>query len=95
MFSGIEESMRLDFFNDYEDIYNEKPIRTATIPYDLLGIISYIINQKMTLGEVYTLLNNNDIKFDGIDGKFSFINNIIFRELDILKISKGSALRLN
>ena len=95
IFSGIEESMRLDFFNEYEDIYKEKPIRTATIPYDLLGIISYIVNQKMTLGEVYALMDNNDIKFDGIDGKFSFINNIIFRELDILKISKGSALKLN
>ena len=95
IFPGIEESNRLTFLNDYEKIYQEKPIRTATIPYDLLGIVSYIINQEMTIGKAYDFLDNSQIKFDGIDGKFSFIENVIFRELDILKISKGRALKLN
>lgn len=94
IFSGIEESVRYDFFNDYEKIYQEKPIRTATIPYDLLGIISYIIESNMTLENTYNLLNDHQVKFDGIDGKFSFIDNIIFRELNILKIKKGRALKL-
>ena len=40
-------------------------------------------------------LDNSQIKFDGIDGKFSFVENVIFRELDILKIAKGSAIKLN
>jgi len=95
IFPGIEESNRLTFLNDYEKIYQEKPIRTATIPYDLLGIVSYIINQEMTIKKAYDFLDNSQIKFDGIDGKFSFIENVIFRELDILKISKGRALKLN
>ena len=50
-------------------------------PYDLLGIVSYIINQKMTIAQAYDLLDNSQIKFDGIDGKFSFVENVIFREL--------------
>jgi len=95
IFPGIEETNRLNFLNDYKKIYQEKPIRTATIPYDILGIVSYIINQEMTIGKAYDFLDNNQIKFDGIDGKFSFIENIIFRELDILKIAKGRALKLN
>ena len=95
IFSGIDEVNRLTFLNDYEKIYQEKPIRTATLPYDLLGIVSYIINQKMTIAQAYDLLNNSQIKFDGIDGKFSFVENVIFRELDILKIAKGSAIKLN
>jgi len=95
IFSGIDEVNRLTFLNDYEKIYQEKPIRTATLPYDLLGIVSYIINQKMTIAQAYDLLDNNQIKFDGIDGKFSFVENVIFRELDILKIAKGSAIKLN
>ncbi len=95
IFSGIDEVNRLTFLNDYEKIYQEKPIRTATLPYDLLGIVSYIINQKMTIAQAYDLLDNSQIKFDGIDGKFSFVENVIFRELDILKIAKGRAIKLN
>ena len=49
----------------------------------------------MTIAQAYDLLDNSQIKFDGIDGKFSFVENVIFRELDILKIEKGSAIKLN
>ena len=49
----------------------------------------------MTLGEVYNFMNNDKIKLDGIDGRFFFLNNIIFRELDILKISNGEARKIN
>ena len=95
IFSGIDEVKRLTFLNDYEKIYEEKPMRTATLPYDLMGIVSYIINKEMTIKKAYNLLNDGQIKFDGIDGKFSFVENVIYRELDILKIAKGSALKLN
>ena len=33
--------------------------------------------------------------FDGVDGEFRFINNIIERDLDILKITNGSAIKIN
>ena len=95
IFSGIEKNKRTLFFNNYKKIYNEKPMRTATIPYDLLGIITYIIGKKQTNKEVYDLLDSGQVKFDGIDGKFSFFNNVITRDLNILKISKGKALKLN
>ena len=95
IFSGIDEEQRLFFFKDFEKIYQEKPIRIATISYDLLGILNYIINEEMTIKQTYDLLNNSQIKFDGIDGKFFFDNNIIFRELDILKILDGNAYSLN
>ena len=39
----------------------------------------------MKVYEAYNLLDSGDIKFDGLDGRFYFLNNIIFRELDILK----------
>lgn len=95
IFSGIEKSNRENFFNDYEYIFNQKPMRTATIPYDLIGIITHIINENLTLGGAYKLLDSSNIKFDGIDGKFFFVNNIIYRELDILKINNGEAKKLN
>ena len=94
IFSGIDEVKRLTFLNDYEKIYEEKPIRTATLPYDLMGLVSYIINKQMTIEKAHDLLNNDQIKFDGIDGKFSFVDNAIYRELDILKITKGNAFKL-
>ena len=95
IFSGIEEEKRKDFFEYYEYIYKEKPIRTATIPYDLMGIISYIMDNNMTLGKAYKLLDNGNLKFNGIDGKFFFVKNSIFRELDILQINEGYAKKLN
>ena len=95
IFSGIEESKRKDFFYDYEYIYQERPIRTATIPHDLMGVISYIVNQNMTFEAAFKFLNSSNIKFDGIDGKFFFVNNSIFRELNILKIQDGKAKKLN
>jgi len=95
IFSGIEKSNRLKFFNNYYNEYKDKPIRTATIPYDLIGIASYLINKKMKLKEAYSFLDNSLIKFEGLDGKFYFKRNIIFRELDILKIKNGQAIKLN
>ena len=95
IFSGIEESNRRGFFNSYYNVYKEKPIRTSTIPYDLVGILSYIVNKKMNLGEAYYFLNNSRIKFDGIDGKFFFKDNVVFRELNILQIMNGTATKLN
>lgn len=95
LFSGISEENRRDFFKDYKYIYKAIPIRTATIPYDLMGIISYILEKKMTLGNAYDLLDNDNIRFEGIDGQFYFTNNIIHRELNILVIKNGYAKKLN
>ena len=95
IFSGIEEKNRQDFFEDYMYIYKEKPLRISTIPYDLLGIITYIVDNEMKINSIYNFLNNGKIKFDGIDGKFYFKNNIIHRELNILKITGGVAKKIN
>lgn len=95
IFSGIEEAYRKNFFDDYEYIYKEKPIRTATIPYDLIAIISLLMKKKLTTKQAYDFLNSGNIKFDGIDGKFTFIKNIISRELDILQIKEGEAIKIN
>ena len=95
IFSGIEEKNRNEFFNDYKFVYKENPIRILTIPYDLIGILSYMLKEKMNLNKAHNLLNSEKIKFDGVDGKFYFSNNIIFRELDILEIKNGIATKLN
>ena len=95
IFSGIEKSKREQFINDYFDVYSASPMRTATIPFDLMGIISYILDNKLSVEGAYSLLSDSSIKFDGIDGKFFFKNNSIFRELDILQIYQGSAQKLN
>ena len=95
IFSGIEKSKREQFINDYFEVYRVNPMRTATIPFDLIGIISYIVDSDLSIKDAYSLLNDSSIKFDGIDGKFYFKNNSIFRELDILQIYEGSAKKLN
>ena len=49
----------------------------------------------MSFNNLQELLNNKQIKFDGIDGEFFFQNNIIQRNLDILQISNGTATKIN
>ena len=44
---------------------------------------------------VKNILNNYNIKFDGIDGVFYFKNNVIERNLDIVQISNGKTLKIN
>ena len=91
IFPGIPQSKRKQYFDDYYLKYREQPTRTITIPYDLIGILEYIIDKKLNLKETHQLLNDKFISFDGIDGKFSFKKNIISRKLNILKISNGKA----
>ena len=40
-------------------------------------------------------LNSSEIKFDGVDGEFYFKDNLIERELKILKINNGKATQVN
>ena len=95
IFSGIEEKYRDEFFTDYTYVYNERPLRTATIPYDLMGVLSYLVNENFSIQETSNFLNSGKIKFDGIDGKFYFLNNIVSRELNILEIQNGHVKKLN
>ena len=94
IFPGVEKLKRQDLIEEYQSIYEEKILRVSTLPYDLLGILSYVYEQKITLYDLYDLLNNSGIKFDGVDGNFYFKNNIIERDLDILKILDGKAEKI-
>ena len=95
IFSGIEENKRNKFFRAFEYFYDQKPMRTVTIPYDLTAVLSYIISENMTLNKSQNFLNNSNITFDGIDGSFFFSENVIVRKLDILRINNGTAKKLN
>ena len=61
-------------------------MRTSTLAYDIIGLLSYMYQHDMFLNDVYDLLNNYNIKFDGIDGGFYFKDNVIERYLDIVQI---------
>ena len=60
--------------------------------YDLVGLLNYIIKNQFTLESTFVLLNDPNVSFAGIDGKFSFKNNLVKRDLDILQIKDGKAL---
>ena len=95
IFPGVEKEKRLVLINQYKEIYNENLLRISTLPYDLVGLLNYIFLRKMTLNQVSELLNNSNIKFDGVDGKFYFKNNMIERDLQILEIYNGEAKKIN
>ena len=52
-------------------------------------------SKDIKLNELYKLLNNSGIKFNGVDGKFYFKDNLIERDLEILKIFNGEAKLFN
>ena len=95
IFPGVQINKRENLIIDYNKIYGSKLMRTSTLPYDMIGLLSYMYQQDMSLNDLYDLLNNYNIKFDGIDGGFYFKNNVIERNLDIVQISNGKTLKIN
>ena len=95
IFPGVEKENRIKLLEQYQELYNENLLRVSTLPYDLVGLLNYIYSNTLTYGQLITLLNNPIVKYDGVDGKFYFKDNMIERELDILKISNGEALKIN
>jgi len=95
IFPGIPETRRIKIINNYIEIYEDEFLRISTLPYDLIGLINFIYTKEYKLGDVIKLLNNPNKKFDGIDGNFYFKDNMIERDLNILKINNGNSFVIN
>jgi len=95
IFPGVPEERRINLANNYKAIYDDQFLRVSTLAYDLIGLINFIYNKEYNFDEVIKLLNNPNKKFDGIDGNFYFKNNMIERDLDILRINNGNSFVIN
>ncbi len=95
IFPGVPEERRINLINNYKEIYNDEFLRVSTLPYDLIGLINFIYSKEYNFDEVIKLLNNPNKKFDGVDGNFYFKNNMIERDLDILRINNGNSFVIN
>ena len=95
IFPGVPEISRKNLITEYLQIYEEEFLRVSTLPYDLIGLLNFIYSKQLRFDEVIMLLNNPNTKFEGIDGNFNFKNNIIERDLDILRIRNGDAIKIN
>ena len=95
IFPGVSEKSRINIINDYIEIYGDEFLRISTLPYDLIGLINFIYSKDYKLGDVVKLLNNPNKKFNGVDGNFYFKNNMIERDLNILKIDNGNSIVIN
>ena len=74
---------------NYKNLYEESLLRTSTLPYDLVGLLDYFINNKFTIKSFYEMIGQSNLKFSGVDGNFYFQNNKIERDLQILQITEG------
>jgi len=95
IYPGIEFEKRKKLVENYYELYDEKFLRTSTLPYELVGLLAFVINNNYFISSLYELLNESNIKFSGVDGSFYFLNNAIERDLDILKIEKGKAISVS
>ena len=66
-------------------------LRISTLPYDLVGLLDYLINNNYTTSALYETLKNSKLRFAGVDGNFYFLNNRIERDLQVLQIKDGKA----
>ncbi len=89
IYPGIEYIKREQLNNDYQELYKERLLRTSTLPYDLVGLIDYMVNNNYTPLTFYQTIQSGKIKFAGIDGNFYFFKNRIERDLQILQIKNG------
>lgn len=90
IYPGIEFKKRKKLVEDYYELYGEKLLRISTLPYDLVGLLDFAINKSKNLDSLYKLLNDKKLRFSGVDGSFYFLSNSIERDLNILKIDKGT-----
>ena len=95
IFPGVEYKKRQKLIDEYTDTYDEGLMRVSTLPYDLIGLLTYLINNNYSVKEFYELVDSKNFIFDGVDGNFYFNNNLIERELKILQINNGEALQIN
>ncbi len=95
IFPGIEKTRRVKLLKQYREIYDENLLRISTLPYDLVGLLNYVFSKNLTYQQMIEFLNSSEIKFDGVDGEFYFKDNLIERDLDILKIFNGNASKIN
>ena len=91
IYPGIEFKNRKQLVQDYYELYGEKLLRISTLPFDLVGLLDFVINKTKNLESLYDLLNDDNLRFSGVDGSFYFLNNSIERDLSILKISRDGA----
>ncbi|MDC0498190.1 hypothetical protein OAO21_03395 [Alphaproteobacteria bacterium] len=91
IYPGIELDKRQQLNDDYQNLYEEKLLRISTLPYDLVGLLDYLIVEEYTTSNLYEKLKKNTIRFSGVDGNFHFLNNIIERDLQVLQIKNGKA----
>ena len=89
IYPGIEFKNREELVINYYDLYDENLLRISTLPFDLIGLLDFVINKTKNLDSLYKLLNNKNLRFSGVDGGFYFLDNSIERDLNILKINKG------
>ena len=95
IFPGIPETNRINIINNYMEIYDDEFLRISTLPYDVMGLINFIYSKKYKIGDLVKLLNNPNKKFNGVDGNFYFKDNMIERDLNILKINNGNSFVIN
>jgi len=91
IYPGIELSKRQQLNDDYQNLYEERLLRISTLPYDLVGLLNYLIVNDYTTSNLYETLKKNNTRFSGVDGNFYFLNNRIERDLQVLQIKNGKA----
>tara|TARA_Y100001970_G_scaffold21066_1_gene23944 strand:+ start:10661 stop:11920 length:1260 start_codon:yes stop_codon:yes gene_type:complete len=91
IYPGIEYQNRKELFESYNELYKQRLLRISTLPYDLVGLLSYIIENNYNISSFYEMINEKKVKFYGVDGNFYFLKNKIERDLQVLQISDGEA----
>ncbi len=53
IYPGIEYNNRQQLNDDYKDLFKERLLRTSTLPYDIVGLLDYLINNNYSISAFY------------------------------------------
>lgn len=92
-FAGPQPEAPLSFMARFEEAYGEAPPRIATLAYDAMSLVSFLIKEDMDVSSVKDRFSadilTGETGFIGIDGLFRFLpDGTIERTLAVLEVNR-------
>lgn len=88
IFAAPSPRMHSEFERRYQNLYNEKPVRLASLAYDATALTAVLAKSGSTSFDRAAIMNRNG--FIGTDGVFRFKSNgLVDRGLSVLEYRRG------
>ncbi|NCO04404.1 MAG: penicillin-binding protein activator [Alphaproteobacteria bacterium] len=93
IFAGPSPRMHSEFERRYQNLYNEKPVRLASLAYDATALTAVLAKSGNASFDRAAIMNRNG--FIGTDGIFRFKSNgLVDRGLSVMEYKRGAIIEV-